>query len=77
MMNDSASAIAVALKNLSTQDWAQFGVNDYAYLKPVTMEGENRYAIHAADGTPLAVMDTRDVAFAAILQNELTAVSVH
>jgi hypothetical protein len=35
------------------------------------------YAIHAADGTRLAVMDTRDAAYGAALENELVPVSVH
>ena len=65
------------LKALSGKDWADFGVNDMAYLKPVKVEGEARYSIHAANGTPLAVMDTREVAAAAITQNELEALSVH
>jgi hypothetical protein len=66
-----------ALRHLSPEDWADYGVNDVAYLKPVTLEGEARYAIHAANGAPLAVMDSREVAQAAIMQNELEAVSVH
>jgi len=35
------------------------------------------YAIHAADGTRLAVMDNRDAAYGAALENELVPVSVH
>ena len=62
---------------LSSHDWANFGVNDLAYLKPVMLEGQQRYAIHAANGTPLAIMDDREVAHAAIRQNELEPVSLH
>lgn len=35
------------------------------------------YAIHAADGTPLAIVENRDAAFGAALQNELVPLSVH
>ncbi len=35
------------------------------------------YAIHAADGTRLAVMDNRDAAYGAAVENELVPVSVH
>ena len=35
------------------------------------------YAIHAADGTRLAVMDNRDAAYGAALENELVPVSLH
>ncbi len=77
MIASNNTIFVTALKQLSPQDWADFGVNDLAYLKQVKVEGEPRYAIHAANGTPLAVMDTRATAQAAILQNELEAVSVH
>jgi hypothetical protein len=35
------------------------------------------YAIHAADGTRLAVMDNRAAAYGAAVENELVPVSVH
>jgi hypothetical protein len=35
------------------------------------------YAIHAADGTRLAVMDNREAAYGAAMENELVPVSVH
>lgn len=35
------------------------------------------YAIHAADGTRLAVMDNKDAAYGAALENELVPVSLH
>ncbi len=77
MITENTQLAFFDMKALSHQDWADFGVNDMAYLKPVTLEGEHRYSIHAANGTPLAVMDTREVAAAAIMQNELEALSVH
>jgi hypothetical protein len=77
MITGNASTTLFTLKGLSHQDWADFGVNDMAYLKPVKVEGEPRYSIHAANGVPLAVMDTREVAAAAVVQNELEALSVH
>jgi hypothetical protein len=77
MIADNSSLVIQQLKRLSSQDWSNFGVNDLAYMKPVILEGESRYAIHAANGAPLAVMDTREVAEAAIMQNELKPLSVH
>lgn len=35
------------------------------------------YAIHAADGTPMAVLDNRDAAFVTARENEMVPVSVH
>ena len=40
-------------------------------------KGIKLYAIHAADGTRLAIMDNWAAAYGAALQNELYPVSVH
>ncbi len=61
-----------------TQDQlGQLGVSQIAYVKQVVMNGANGFAIHAADGTPMALTADRDVAIAAILQREMLPVSVH
>ncbi len=67
-----------ALTPLEPQEFAAFGVNLVAYLKPVQVNGENVFAIHAADGTRLTLINgERAVAIAAIRQNDLEAASVH
>lgn len=65
------------LKGLSTQDFLNFGVQQIAYIRPVELEGVEAYAVHAADGTPLSVMDTMDGALMAVKQNDLEAVILH
>lgn len=35
------------------------------------------YAVHAADGTPLAIVDSRDMAFTGARQYDMDPVSVH
>ena len=40
-------------------------------------EGVKLYAIHAADGTPIAIMDTWASAYGAAVQNDLIPLSVH
>ncbi|MFM2045185.1 MAG: hypothetical protein RLY86_3761 [Pseudomonadota bacterium] len=65
------------LRQLSPQDFATFGVNDVAYVKPVQVNGLRGFAIHAADGTALAVVTDRLVAAATVRQNDMEAVSVH
>ena len=65
------------LRAISTQDLAALGLQDVAYVKPVVVEGKAAYAVHAADGTPIAVLSNRDVAFIAVRQHELEPVSVH
>lgn len=65
------------LRALSPTDFAALGMNDLAYVKPVIVEDQNGFAIHAADGTTMAVVTDHDVAFAAIRQHELEPVNVH
>ncbi|MEI7711503.1 MAG: DUF1150 family protein [Rhodospirillales bacterium] len=65
------------IHHLSAEQLGQLGVSQIAYVKPVTVNGQNGFAIHAADGTPMAVAGDRNVAMAAILQHEMHAVSVH
>jgi len=67
----------VNLRHLSTQDLATLGVQDLAFIKPVTVNDDIAYSIHAADGTQMALMADRDVAFAAVRQHGLEPVNVH
>lgn len=64
-------------KTISTQDFNSFGLEDLAYVKTVDVEGQRLHAIHAADGTPLTIINSRDLAFATVRQHEMEPVSVH
>jgi len=48
-----------------------------AYVKAVTIDGDPAYAVYSADGTELAILADREVAFAAALSHDYTPVSVH
>ena len=65
------------LRHLSTEQLAQLGLSKLAYVKPIVMNGAPGFAIHAADGTPMALAADRDVAIAAIVQHEMVAALVH
>jgi hypothetical protein len=65
------------VRHLSEQQLAVLGVSHIAYLKPVVVDGVKGFAIHAADGTPMAVAGDRDIAVAAIVQHEMLPLSVH
>ncbi len=69
--------IVEKLRTLSPTDFATLGMSDLAYVKPVWVDGKIAYAIHAADGTSMAVVNDRALAFAAIRQHDLEAVDVH
>jgi hypothetical protein len=65
------------VRHLSEEQLAALGVSHIAYVKPVIVNGMQGFAIHAADGTPMAVAGDRDIAVAAVAQHEMLAVSVH
>jgi hypothetical protein len=69
--------IAETLRQMTASDLAMLGMQDIAYVKPVVVDGTAGYAIHAADGTQIALTGNRDIAFAVVRQNELEPVSVH
>ncbi len=69
--------IGVDVRHLTEQQLASLGVSHIAYLKPVIVDGVHGFAIHAADGTPMAVTGDRDVAIAAVVQHEMMPLSVH
>jgi hypothetical protein len=76
---------------MSPQAFAVLGGGKIAYVKEIRSEnvhelypqapemqpGMQLFALHAADGTPILVTDTREAAVANAWNNELEAVSVH
>jgi len=70
---------------------AQLGDGELAYVKPIRSEdvakqfpqapelapGIMLFALHAADGTPIMLTDTREAAVANAWSQELEPVSVH
>jgi hypothetical protein len=49
------------LRRMTDTDFALFGMEQVAYVKPVTLEnGEAGFAIHTADGREAAVLADRD-----------------
>jgi len=67
----------VSLKHLTPNDLLVFGLNDLAYLKPTIVDGQPVYAIHAADGSTLALVPNREVGLAALEKHDLEPVSLH
>lgn len=78
MMNDKTpSAISAQLKALSVTDWARFGLEEVAYLRPVLLNGVKAVSIHAADGTRIGAAPTIELAAAAVVEHEMAPVLVH
>ena len=76
---------------ISPEALAQLGGREIAYVKPIMSErlkelfpqapemapGLRLFALHAADGTPIMLTDSRESAVAGAMQHALTPVSVH
>lgn len=76
---------------MSVSDFAHLGDGEVAYIKPMNgdearrlfpaatalPDGINLYALVSADGTPLALADSRNAAIANAIQNDLQPMSVH
>jgi hypothetical protein len=76
---------------MSSQDFASLGGGKIAYVKAIRSEEVNElfpqapelqpgmqlFALHAADGTPIMLTDSREAAIANAWSHELETVSVH
>ncbi len=67
----------IDIRHLTEAQLMQLGVTQLAYVKAVLVGGARAYAIHAADGSPMAVAEDEEVAMAAIRQHEMVAALVH
>ncbi len=90
MTNDPVTEMTDA-PVMSQEAFAVFGGGKIAYVKPIRSEDVNDlypqapalqpglqlFALHAADGTPILVTDTREAAVANAWSQELETVSVH
>ena len=62
---------------LSERDFLALGLDDVAYVRAVTSAQGVLYGIYAADGRQLAMMASRDLALAAVRQNDMEPLSLH
>jgi hypothetical protein len=74
---EGAGRVIFDVRALSAADLGRLGLERIAYVKPVMINGAGAFAIHAADGTPMAVAQDRMVALAAIAQHEMVPALVH
>lgn len=71
------TAVVFDIRHISVEQLAELGVSRIAYVKPVHVDGKDGFAIHAANGAPMALTEDRDVAIAVIQQNEMLPALVH
>ena len=77
MTRDQNAPATVSLAQLSPMDWARFGLQQVAYLRPVLLNGVRAVAIHAADGTHIGAAPNLESAAAAVVEHEMAPVLVH
>jgi hypothetical protein len=91
MTNDKTIERTVTHPAITQEALAHLGDGRLAYVKPIRSEdvkalfpqapqiapGIKLFALHAADGTPIMLTDTREAALANAWSQELEAVSVH
>lgn len=65
------------LRHITPKEFALLGMQDVAYIKRVATEEGSGFAIHAADGTQVALLPEREIAFATVRQHDLEPLSVH
>lgn len=85
---DEANAVAPVMSDI---ELARLGGGQVAYITTMSSDealemfpaiedlprGINLYALHAADGTPIALTDTRQAALSHAMDGELEVASVH
>jgi len=91
MTNDKSTEQNSAHPAITVEALAQLGGGHLAYVKSINSEDVNKlfpqapkiapglklFALHAADGTPIMLTDTREAALANAWSQELEPVSVH
>jgi hypothetical protein len=67
----------ISVRALTPQMFGSLGMGHIAYVRPILVNGTAAFAIHAADGTQMAVAPEQAVAIAAIRQHEMEPLSLH
>ena len=65
------------MRQLSARELGTLGMEDLAYIKPVVEDGVEAFAVCDADGTQMAVIPNRNLAFAVVRQHDMEPLSVH
>jgi hypothetical protein len=66
-----------SIRHISSRELALLGMQDLAYIKTVVVNGVVAFAVHAADGTQVAVLPDREIALVTVRQHDLEPLSVH
>jgi hypothetical protein len=65
------------LKTLTQQDLAKLGFGEVAYVRAVTIQGEEIFAVMGADGRQIGLAGDRGSADMAAFDQDLVVVTIH
>jgi len=65
------------IHHISVEELATLSMEEIAFEKPVMTDRGMAFAIHAADGTPMAIASDSKLAQAAIIQHDMQPRLVH
>jgi hypothetical protein len=65
------------LRHISSKELRRLGMSRLVYLRCRTVDGQTVYAIHAADGTAMAVVEDLELAIDLVSAHDLAFVAVH
>lgn len=65
------------IHHITEAELATLGMEEIAFVKPVMTDKGPAFAIHAADGTPMAIASDASLAQAAIIQHDMLPSLVH
>lgn len=68
---------AVNLKSITQQDLAALGTDEVAYVRHVVVQGEDLFAIMAANGRQIGLAPSYDQAVGAIHDHDLSHAGLH
>jgi len=71
------STVLADVRQMTPTQLRDLGVPSLVYLRSGIADGQIAYAIYAADGTAVAVVDDPEVAIELVAEHGLTFVTVH
>ncbi len=74
--SDEIAAVADP-RRMTRSELRRLGMPRLVYLRRGMIDGQPAFAIHAADGTAMAVVEDVDVALELVAENHMTFVPVH
>jgi hypothetical protein len=77
MQSSPVKLAACPVHQMTVEQLRCLGSREVVYLKPTRNDGEPAFIIYGADGTPLEMVDTIELAVTRVAENNLHFVAVH